>query len=85
MRAFRLALGWQALYVNDGLVFIVVVLVAICVPAWGFVYAAQRPRQDWDRIGRRKAAWIGLQIVFFWIGSVIYLSMVRPQLHAAVH
>ena len=74
--------------------FLFVVLLLAVVPLglgiWAIVDAAKTPDTAWAAIGKSRATWITLIAVFMFVCgivglvlSIVYLTSIRPQLHAA--
>ena len=69
------------------LVSVVLVSVAIVVPAWAIGHAVGTPSENFTTIGRSKFRWIGWMVALFLLGdflsllvAIYYLIRVRPQL-----
>lgn len=69
------------------LVSVVLVSVAIVVPAWAIGHAVGTPSANFTTIGRSKFRWIGWMVALFLLGdflsllvAIYYLIRVRPQL-----
>lgn len=75
----------------DGLIVLLVALVAVVIPIWALVDSISRPSGAFVAAGSSKGMWIAL-IVFFWlftgivgvILSIVYLSAIRPRVKAVM-
>jgi hypothetical protein len=65
-------------------------MVVFVVGLFGAIDAAVRPFDHWQQVNRSKAAWITVQILVLFpiadivglVGTVAYLTAVRPKLQA---
>jgi hypothetical protein len=65
-------------------------MVVLVVGVFGAIDAAVRPFDHWQQVGRSKAAWIVVQLLVLFpiidlvglVGTVAYLTAVRPKLKA---
>jgi len=73
----------------DGLIVLVIALVALVIPIWALVDSISRPSGAFAAAGSSKGMWIAL-IVLFWlftgiigvILSIVYLASIRPRVRA---
>lgn len=52
----------------------------VVIMVWGVVDAVRRPSYAWQRVGHHRIAWIMLQLLAPFIGTILYFSMVRWRL-----
>lgn len=75
----------------DGVLVLLIALVALIVPIWALVDSISRPTAAFTAAGSSKGMWIAL-IVLFWlftgiIGvvlSIVYLASIRPRVRAVM-
>jgi hypothetical protein len=75
----------------DGLILVVIALVALVIPIWALIDCISRPSGAFAAAGSSKGMWITL-IVILWfftgivgvILSIVYLASIRPRVRAVM-
>lgn len=60
-----------------------VVVAVMALPVWGIIDAATRPGTAWAATGQSRALWIVMQLLFWSLGTAVYLIAIRPALRRA--
>jgi hypothetical protein len=64
---------------GDGLI-VLIVLVVPTIWLWGLIDASVRPSVAFRQAGSSKALWVVLQVVFGFLGAVVYLTLIRHRI-----
>lgn len=75
----------------DGVIILIIALVALIVPIWALVDSISRPSGAFTAAGSSKGMWVALIVVFWFftgiigvILSIVYLASIRPRVKAVM-
>lgn len=75
----------------DGVIILIIALVALVVPIWALVDSISRPSGAFTAAGSSKGMWVALIVVFWFftgivgvILSIVYLASIRPRVKAVM-
>ena len=75
----------------DGLIILIIALVALVIPIWALVDSISRPSGAFSAAGSSKGLWVALIVVFWFftgivgvILSIVYLASIRPRVKAVM-